>query len=309
MVKRAFLFTIALCAVTAAAWAVVPLSGQITSQSGQPIPGANITITPTSGGPPVTFTADSEGDFVGSAPEGPVTITVSAPGFQTATTSLTITEETGIEATLTPDGSSGSSSVGLASNPFSGIPDFPGSGVGVGDGADASINADVGMGVVFCTHLYVLDDKGREHFVDYTLTAVGEENEKWESRAIPIPIKGNFTVRLVKEMPRETTFIDQIKLRVIEKNRGTGETVEFDLEGLAALKNRSNENLVTAFRNDGNHIPIRSSDVPAPGTRWGVKRGDVLEVTFKVPAQRPGYERTYHVMTLGYHVKDIVAPR
>jgi len=245
---------------------------------------------------------------------GNSTITVEAEGYETVTGKAKLQKECEIKVTMIEKDSFGDSNLtcecmgagdgvttggastgetgGKSSAESSVPPGFPGS----GDSSDAG----------GCTNLYVLDDNGREHFIAYTLTAIGVENEKWESRAIPIPIKGDITIRLVKEMPRETTFIDQVRLRVVERNQTTGESAEYYLEGLAALKNRSKENLMTAFRKDGNHIHIYSSREPDPKSKWGVKRGDFLEITFQVPPLKPGYERTYDVLTFGYHVKKFV---
>jgi len=112
---------------------------------------------------------------------------------------------------------------------------------------------------------------------------------------VPVP-KGTIVVRFVKEMPQEATFIDQVRLRVEETDQRSGEKRIFYLEGEFALKNSSGSNMRTAFLNDGNHISIQSSRKLDSLSKWGVKTGDILEVTFKVPRLTDGHARDYYVI-------------
>jgi len=315
MKKNINLFAI-LCVLgfAASAWAVVPLSGQVVTDSGTPIAGATVTITAEDGSS-VTTKTDQSGSWRGvEVNPGNSTITVKAEGYETVTGKAKLQKECEIKVTMIEKDTFGDSNLTCE---CMGVGDgVPTGGASTGKTGGKSPGGspvdkgleDAGRGAsdAGCTNLYVLDDNGREHFIAYTLTAIGVENEKWESRAIPIPIKGDITIRLVKEMPRETTFIDQVRLRVVERNQATGGSAEYYLEGIAALKNRAKENLMTAFRKDGNHIHIYSSREPDPKSKWGVKRGDFLEITFQVPPLKPGYERTYYVLTFGYHVKKFV---
>ncbi|MFC1579903.1 carboxypeptidase-like regulatory domain-containing protein [Thermodesulfobacteriota bacterium] len=274
------------------------MTGQVTSDSGTPIPGATITIS-SEGGSSLTAVTDKSGKWsLASVPEGKCKMTVTAKGFESASGMCVITKGCSAEITLVEEGYFGDATVSCGC-PNTGANEPKKSSVGK---APEDPSGDDSSDAGGCTNLYVLDDNGREHFIAFTLTAIGVENERWESRAIPIPVTGNITIRLVKEMPRETTFIDQVRLGVKEINAATGEIREYDLEGIAALKNRSKKNLMTAFRKDGNHISIYSSREPDPGSRWGVKKGDFLEVTFKVPPSKPGYKRQYYVLTFGYHI-------
>ena len=137
MKKRIFLLAISsLFIIIASAWAVVPLTGLVRTGMGAPIPGATITITSTSSGVAVTAVSDNDGLFVAGVPEGACTITVTSSGFQSVTTSLQLTGETGVEVILLEDGCSGTSTIG-PENVFAGVPDFPGSGAGAYGGYDA----------------------------------------------------------------------------------------------------------------------------------------------------------------------------
>jgi hypothetical protein len=154
-----------------------------------------------------------------------------------------------------------------------------------------------------CTHLYLVDDKGREHFLDHTLTAVGANNEKWELRKITAFVNGPVKILLAKEMPDEVTFIDQVRIRVRETDP-FGNTKEYYLEGTKALKDGTNNNCTTAFLNDGKYVSISSSKIEDLSSHWGVQKGETLELTFDVPPLQKGHMREYYVMTLGYHIKE-----
>jgi hypothetical protein len=276
--RKLFIFAMACLVVflmIPSVWAVVyTVKGKITDQDGKPIPEATVTLIPKTRGTPKIITKTGEdGTFSTPVEEGDYTIVVTSDGYWKKKKKITVDKDLVVDQQLEARSDE-----------------------------SAESDSDGGNGGP-CTHLYVLDDRGREHFVGYSLTAVGKENEHWDSLKVDIPVEGDLRVRLVKEMPQETTYVDQVKVVAVERDLSTGETVSYLLDGEAVSGPDRATGYLSVFRKDGNHIVIRSSSEPDPSSKWGVKRGDVLELTFRTPPARPGKEIQYYVMTLGYYVR------
>jgi len=259
------------------AWAVVfTVKGKITDKEGKPIPEATVTLIPkTRGMPKITTKTSEDGTFSTPVEKGTYTIVVTADGYWKEKKKITVDKDIVFEQQLNA----------------------------VGGGSEGSESEGGGGGGGACTHLYVLDEKGKEHFLGYSLTAVGKENEHWDSLKVDIPVREELKIRLVKEMPQETTYIDQVKVLAVERDLSSGKTVRYYLDGKAASGPDRTHGYLSVFRKDNNHVAIHSSGVPDPSSKWGVKHGDILELTFKAPPARPDKRVEYYILTLGYYVK------